>query len=96
MARAKRIFCVIAYDISDDRRRNRIVKLLEKHGTRINLSVYECMFTSGRFRQIQEAILKKINVEEDVVVYYPICVDCYTRIVYQPEKKKKTEPVWVV
>lgn len=96
MARAKRIFCVIAYDISDDRRRNRVVKFLEKYGTRINFSVYECMFTQGQFKRIQEAILKNINLAEDIVVYYPICLDCYTRIVYQQGKDQRIDTVLMV
>jgi CRISPR-associated protein Cas2 len=43
MSRAKRLFCVIAYDIQDDRKRAKVSKLLEKHGYRINFSVFECM-----------------------------------------------------
>lgn len=93
MARAKKIFCVVAYDISDDRRRNQVVKLLDKYGERVNFSVYECLFTAGRFKQIQEAVLKRINTDEDQVVYYPICVNCYTRIVYQPKEENEQEAV---
>lgn len=96
MAKAKRVFCVVAYDVSDDRRRNRIVKILEKYGVRVNYSVYECMFTPLRFQKIQQAIFQKIDQKEDVVIYYPICVDCYTRIVYQPEREQKPECVVMV
>lgn len=93
MARAKKIFCVIAYDISDDKRRNQVVKLLDKYGVRVNFSVYECLFTAARFKQIQETMLKRINTDEDQVVYYPICVNCYTRIIYQPMKEDEQETV---
>ncbi len=93
MVRARRIFCVVAYDISDDKRRNQVMKLLEKCGERINLSVYECMFTPGRFKQIRAAIMKRIDINKDVVVYYPICVNCYTRIIYQPGRDKWIESI---
>lgn len=96
MARAKRIFCVVAYDVSDDRRRMRIVKILEKHGVRVNYSVYECMFTSAQFKKVQENVRKKINTNEDSIVFYPICVDCYTRIVYQPDRRQEAEHVVIV
>lgn len=96
MARAKRIFCVVAYDISDDKRRDRIVKVLEKYGMRVNYSVFECMFTPGQFQKVQCSIYQKIDMKEDSVVYYPICVDCYTRIVYQPNRRKEMECVVVV
>lgn len=33
-------FIVIAYDITDDRRRYRVVKALKQYGTAINMSVY--------------------------------------------------------
>lgn len=79
---------VVAYDISDDRRRSHVVKLLEKTGTRINYSVFECMVTDKQFTTLRTEILKCISLKEDSVVYYPICLDCYSQIVYQPERKR--------
>lgn len=43
--RAKKNFIVVAYDVSDDRRRSHVVKLLEKVGIRVNYSVFECMLS---------------------------------------------------
>lgn len=94
--RAKKIFCVIAYDIADDRRRYRVVKVVEKYGVRINYSVYECMFTQGQLERIQRKIDKLIIKREDTVVYYPICVNCYTKIVYQPEFRKPSVSAVVI
>lgn len=96
MVRAKRVFCVVAYDIHDDRKRNRISKILEKYGTRVNFSVFECMFTDSQFAKVQVAIEKHINRSCDTVIYYPICVSCYTRIVYQPNRKRVVNTVEVV
>lgn len=94
--RAKKNFIVIAYDISDDRRRSHVVKLLEKVGLRINFSVFECLLTDSQFSKLQNEIAKKIKFKEDLVIYYPICVDCYTKIVYQPDQKRKFEKVSVI
>lgn len=88
MMKAKRIFCVVAYDITDDKCRNRIVKILEQYGVRINLSVFECMFTESQYRNVREVIAAKIDPHEDTVVYYPVCMNCFTKIVYQPERRK--------
>lgn len=85
--RAKKIFCVIAYDIIDDRRRSRVVKVIERYGTRVNYSVFECMFTNVQFRNTQEEIAKLIIPKEDSVIYYPICVDCFSKIIYQPNRR---------
>jgi len=93
--RAKRLFCVVAYDVSDDKRRNRVVKVLEKHGVRVNYSVFECMFTESRYVKVQEELKNKINEKEDTIIYYPICVNCFTKIVYQPVRKKTIEVVEV-
>ena len=64
MVKAKKIFCVVAYDIQDDRSRIQISKILEKYGTRINYSVFECMFTDRQFQKIQ------INLERWI---FPPC-----------------------
>lgn len=86
--KAKKIFCVVAYDVADDKRRYRVVKVVEKYGVRINFSVFECMFTERQFEKVQEKIAGIIRSREDTVVYYPICVNCFTRIVYQPDVRK--------
>jgi CRISPR-associated protein Cas2 len=94
--RAKKDFIVVAYDIKDDKRRNRVVKALTKVGVRINFSVFECMMTSTRFRKLQDELAEVIDPAEDCVVYYPICVKCYTRIIYQPERHRSFDPVVVL
>ena len=93
--RAKRLFCVVAYDVSDDKRRNRVVKVLEKHGVRVNYSVFECMFTENQYIKVQEELKKKINEKEDKIIYYQICVNCFTKIVCQPVRKKTIEVIEV-
>ena len=94
--RSKKNFIVIAYDIADDRRRNHVVKLLEKVGTRVNFSVFECMLTDNQYTKLQQTIKKEIKPKEDLVIYYPMCLNCYCKIVYQPDKKRKYENVFVV
>lgn len=83
---------VIAYDISNDRRRSHVVKLLEKVGTRINFSVFECILTERQYDTLRKEILECISTKEDTVVYYPICLNCYAQIIYQPEKRS-TYPI---
>lgn len=94
--RIKKTFYVIAYDIKDDRIREKISKLLEKYGVRVNYSVFECLFTDKQFLSVQEKIGKLINKRSDNVIYYYICLDCYTKIVYQPQKAFKPQIVSVV
>jgi len=96
MAKAKRIFRVIAYDIQSDKKRLKVSKLLEKYGERVNYSVFECMVTHKQLQTIQDTILKHIDPQTDSVIYYPICVDCFSKITYHPEKKKIINTIQII
>jgi CRISPR-associated protein Cas2 len=69
-------FWVIAYDIADDRRRQKVAKTLEAYGTRSNFSVFECLVTESQINKIQKQLKKLINRKEDCILYYYLCVAC--------------------
>ncbi len=94
--RANKKLIVVAYDVSDNKRRNRVVKLLLKYGSRINFSVFECMLSDSQLEQLKEDIRGSINTREDIVVYYPICVKCYSRVIYQQPEEQRHETVTVL
>jgi CRISPR-associated protein Cas2 len=94
--RAKKNFIVVAYDVADDRRRAKVVKLLEKVGIRVNFSVFECMLTDSQYLKLRLALEKVICLKEDRIIYYPICVDCYSKIVHQPDNHVTYERVVVI
>lgn len=91
--RTHKILCVVAYDVADTKRRNKIIKIIEKYGHRINYSVYECMFTPAQFDKVRQAIQKNIFFREDVIAIYPICLDCYARAVYLPPRDDISDTV---
>lgn len=94
--RTNKQMIVVAYDISNDRRRSHVVKLLERVGIRVNFSVFECMLTDRQYDTLRKDILGCISTKEDTVVYYPICLNCYSQIIYQPEKRKAYPIVQVI
>ena len=96
VTRAKKNFVVVVYDIADDKRRAQVVKILEKVGLRINFSVFECMLTDSQYEQLKQDISQKINIKYDSVVYYPICLGCYSKIVYQMNVMPTHEKVTVI
>lgn len=96
MARAKRKFCIIAYDIVEDRKRNKISKILEKYGIRINYSVFECMLSDSDLIRIQEEISEWIDPKEDMIIYYQLCVNCFTKIQYQPTRREAGQIIRIV
>jgi CRISPR-associated protein Cas2 len=71
-------FIVIAYDISSDKRRKKVHDLLKDYGMSINLSVFECFVSEANLKKIKLQINKLIS-KKDIVVYYYICLECYSK-----------------
>ncbi|SDH48089.1 CRISPR-associated endonuclease Cas2 [Pseudonocardia oroxyli] len=63
---------VVAYDITDDRRREDVAMLLSGYGPRVQLSVFECELRSvEELRQLKAEIRARIDTLEDQVRLYP-------------------------
>ena len=88
-------FYVVTYDIADDRRRDKVVKLMESIGTQMNYSVFECMLTEVQYRNMVARLTKLVLRGADWVNIYPICSECYARIQYIPPLTQ-TEPQQIV
>lgn len=93
--RTRKHMTVVAYDIANDIRRDKTVKLLEKYGQRINYSVFECMLTRQQRKELQQNIEEIINEKEDQIVLYNICVDCYAKTTYLPSNRERPHVVVV-
>ena len=65
--RAERHFVVVSYDIPDDRRRNRVCKLLKDYGERVQYSVFECMLRPDDLKRLRERLKPLLVLEEDDV-----------------------------
>ena len=92
----KKHFYVIAYDIGDDKRRNKVVKVLEKVGNRVNLSVFECMLTDIQYNKVYARLEKIVVKREDYINIYHLCSECFARTVYIPAQRPKSIPKVVV
>ena len=90
----KKYYLAVAYDISDDRRRTKVCKILQGFGTRVNYSIFECFLSLKNVKQMKEAIRKNINKNKDIVIYYDLCATCLDnveRIGVYNEKNEKTQ-----
>lgn len=67
---------LIAYDISADRRRNRVAKLLQSWGYRIQESVFQLRVTQADISVIIEDLGKIIDPKDDVIHVYALCSSC--------------------
>ena len=68
---------VISYDISIDKRRAKLAKLLEGAGQRVQYSVFECDLTAKQYRSLEARIQKLLRLDEgDSVRIYTLCATC--------------------
>lgn len=71
---------LIAYDVTDDRRRHRIAKLLEGYGTRSQYSLFECHLTPPQLRRLRRCLDRRLNHDTDRLAIYPIAANLAPRI----------------
>lgn len=60
---------LIAYDIPDDRRRARLAKVLERHGDRVQYSVFVVDSSPARLIRLRAAVQEVIVNAEDSVLF---------------------------
>lgn len=73
-------YIVVAYDITDDERRNKISDILSACGQRVNKSVFECFLREKDIDNLKRKIERQIRRGEDIVLYYYLCKDCLEKI----------------
>lgn len=74
------MFIVIAYDVTDDRRRARLHKKLKSYGKPVQYSVFECILSPKILAKMKKMVSKEIKTDEDLVRYYFLCEACQQRI----------------
>lgn len=73
-------YLVVAYDIADDKRRNKICDILSAYGQRVNYSVFECFLGVGDIFRLKNKIEGYLKKGEDIVLYYYLCKDCLEKV----------------
>ena len=70
------MYFVISYDISNDRRRNKLARLLEDYGSRVQYSVFDCMLDERKLQHLRHRIDQIIDPDTDSVRFYRMCARC--------------------
>jgi CRISPR-associated protein Cas2 len=83
---------VVSYDVPDDRRRTRLAHALQDFGTRVQLSVFECVLTPDQEDRLRSRLLRLIDPEEDNVRIYRLCETCRTKIEIQGRGSRTEDP----
>ncbi|MBV6622629.1 MAG: CRISPR-associated endonuclease Cas2 [Rivularia sp. (in: Bacteria)] len=66
------MFYLVCYDIVSDTRRNKVSKLLESYGLRVQKSVFECVLDEEQYKKISKLLMRLVNKREDQVRFYPM------------------------
>ena len=77
------MFCLVCFDIVDDRARTRASKVLKEYGVRVQKSVFECgLLTEKKFLNLKTRLEDLIDSSEDTVRYYFVCRGCIDKMEY--------------
>lgn len=66
------MFTIISYDIVEDRRRTKLLKLLKGYGTRVQYSVFECDLTAAQLVTALGEIRNLVDLTTDSIRCYQI------------------------
>ncbi len=71
---------VIAYDICDPRRLQRVAKVLKDYGVRVQKSVFEAELSAREQAKVASRLRREIDPDLDGVKFYPLCGKCEGRL----------------
>jgi CRISPR-associated protein Cas2 len=74
------MFVVISYDISEDKRRTKIHKILKSYGQWMQFSVFECDLTDTQYAKLRSRLRKLIDDEQDSIRFYFLCACCQGKV----------------
>lgn len=72
----RQMLTLVAYDITDPKRLNRVARVCQKHGVRVQYSVFECRLDSSHFDSFWKELVETIDKEADRIVAYTVCMRC--------------------
>jgi CRISPR-associated protein Cas2 len=92
----KRTLYIIAYDVSSDRRRNKVHKTLCGFGQWTQYSLFECHLTTKEFLALRDKLDKHLDSKEDSLRFYPLCAACVEKVETIGSEKPKEAQVFIV
>ena len=88
---------VIAYDISEDRRRSRVAATLQTFGDRIQRSVFILSIEPAALEELRACIHEMINLDVDSIYVFRQCAACWETIGIHGQATVEKEPLyWAV
>lgn len=75
-----RQFILVSYDISDDRRRRKVMQAMEDYGARVQYSVFECRLLPPELARLKRRLRPHVREAADSVRFYFIGAEDVGRI----------------
>ncbi len=67
---------IVAYDIAEPRRLNRVAGVIKDYGVRVQKSIFEVDVSDSSFAEMKARVEDVIEASEDGVKYFPLCEKC--------------------
>lgn len=75
-----KIHCIISYDIVDNKRRRKLVGILEGYAVRVQYSVFEGFLSRGQLKKAAKESTPYVKPSEgDSLRIYIVCAACYPK-----------------
>jgi CRISPR-associated protein Cas2 len=88
---------VVAYDISEDRRRSRVAAVLQAYGDRVQRSVFVATLNAERLQEVRERVSEIIDATTDSVYVFRQCAACWEVVGVHGQATVEDEPLyWAV
>jgi len=60
---------LVCYDITEDKRREKVFKVCKNHGGHLQFSVFECDLTASELTGLKRELMAVISLAEDQVLF---------------------------
>ncbi len=70
------MFHIISYDITDNKMRNKMCRLLKDYGARVQYSVFECELEPAELTEMLKKAAPFLNGTDDSLRVYSLCQSC--------------------
>jgi CRISPR-associated protein Cas2 len=86
----------VCYDVSDDRRRQRLSEALLDFGSRVQESVFACHLETGLAEEMEARITRIVNEIEDKVHILGLCEACGGRVKTFGKAERPSDPEFLI
>jgi CRISPR-associated protein Cas2 len=86
----------IAYDVSDDDRRRRLMEALKDFGRRVQYSVFECNLDEKAMKELMPRVEREIDPATDSCRMYRVCEACAGQVRIVGRGDRYNEPKFAI